>query len=432
MSNTREIATQILTDIYKNYEFYDTSICHNKEFNRLELRDKAFVKLIVLNTLRRNVQIEKVVNDLVKKPLKKKDLYILNLIRMSICQILFLDIKEYSVVNTAVEISKSFKKQKFINGLLRNVCRNKNKIKKSIINISNIPDWIRIDIEKSLGKKTLNKISNAIVKEPFIDIKIKESHSNKIDWKKILNGKFINKEILRIKNEGKIEKKPFYDDGFWWVQGLSSTLPVMLISKKFYKEDNSKISILDVGAAPGGKTFQLIEKGFNVTALEISERRIRRLKENLKRLNYSVKIINHDFLFFKTKSLFDCILIDAPCTASGLMQKKPEILIRDKKYNLEKLTSKQLKMLDNAIPLLKKGGYILYSVCSIHSDEGEKIIKNFLQKNNQFETVRLGSSISNIGTEIKKGMLLITPDGSEIDGGIDGFFIALLRKKNNL
>ncbi len=431
MSKTRKIAAQILTDIYKNFEFFDTSISNNKEFNRLELRDKAFVKLIVLNTLRRNVQIEKVVNDFVNTPLKKKDLFILNLIRISICQILFLDIKEYSVVNTAVEISKSFKKEKFINGLLRNICRNKNNIKNSLINISNLPDWIKVNISKSLGKRNLNKIAEAIVKEPSTDIKIKRSHCKDKNWEKLLNGKFINKEIIRIKNEGKIEKKPFYNDGLWWVQGLSSTLPVKFITNIYGKKENSKVSILDVGAAPGGKTAQLIEEGFNVTALEISERRIRRLKENLKRLNYNTKIINKDFLCFKTKSLFDCILIDAPCTASGLIQKKPEILIRDKKYNLAKLIIKQRKMLDNAVSLLKKGGYILYSVCSIHSEEGEEIIKSFLNNNNKFETVRLNPSICNIGTEIKKGMLLITPDNMKVKGGIDGFFIALIRKKAN-
>ena len=115
----------------------------------------------------------------------------------------------------------------------------------------------------------------------------------------------------------------------------------------FKKSKKNNISVLEIGAAPGGKTFQLIEEGFQVTSLEISQRRTRRLKENLKRLNYKTNILNKDILNFKSNKLFDCILIDAPCTASGLIRKKPEILIMDKSVNLEKLVIKQRKYLKN-------------------------------------------------------------------------------------
>ena len=128
MFNTREIATQILTDIYLKFEFFETAVLLSKNFSRLNQRDKAFVRYLVLNTLRRNGQVDKVLNDYVKIPIKKKNFYILNLLRLSICQILFLDIKDYSIVNTAVEISKNYKVDKFVNGLLRNICRNKYKI----------------------------------------------------------------------------------------------------------------------------------------------------------------------------------------------------------------------------------------------------------------------------------------------------------------
>ena len=115
MSNTREIATEILTNIYSKFEFFENSVLLNKNFIRLNGRDKGFVRYLVLNTLRRNGQVDKVINDFVKTPIKKKYFFILNLLRLSICQILFLDIKEYSTVNTAVEISKNYKFDKFVN-----------------------------------------------------------------------------------------------------------------------------------------------------------------------------------------------------------------------------------------------------------------------------------------------------------------------------
>ncbi len=428
MFNTREIATQILTDIYLKFEFFETAVLLSKNFSRLNQRDKAFVRYLVLNTLRRNGQIDKVLNDYVKIPIKKKNFYILNLLRLSICQILFLDIKEYSIVNTAVEISKNYKVDKFVNGLLRNVCRNKYKILQSLDHTNNIPHWIKNDIIQNLGKETLEKISKRVVNEPNLNIKIKASCLKKKNWEKLLNGKFILDDLLKTQNDGLIEKKPFFNEGNWWVQNISSTLPVKLISRIFNDFDKSKISVLDVGAAPGGKTFQLIEENFNVKSLEISQRRIRRLKKNLQRLKFDTDIICEDFLNYQCSDLFDCILIDAPCSASGLMQKKPEILIRNKEKNIEKLIDKQQMMLKKSAQFLKIGGYIVYCVCSIHSSEGSSQIETFLRENKNFKIVEFKNIVSNFGKFLKKGMLTIIPEDFGCNAEADGFFISILKR----
>ena len=428
MSNTREIATEILTDIYSKFEFFENTVLLNKNFVRLNGRDKAFVRYLVLNTLRRNGQVDKVINDFVKIPIKKKNFYILNLLRLSICQILFLNIKEYSIVNTAVEISKNYNFDKFVNGLLRNICRNKNKILQNLPLDINIPSWIKNDIIKNLGKDTLNKISETIVNEPSLNIKIKVNCLKKKNWEKVLDGKFILNDILKSKNDGLIEKKPFFSEGEWWVQNISSTIPVRLISKIFQNVDKSKVSILDVGAAPGGKTFQLIEENFNVKSLEISQRRIRRLKQNLTRLKFDADVICEDLLNYRCSDLFDCVLIDAPCSASGLMQKKPEILIRDKEKNIKELVNKQKQMLEKSKEFLKIGGYVVYCVCSIHSSEGSNQIDIFLRKNKNFEIIELNNIANNFGICLKKGMLTIIPGGLGINAEADGFFISIFKR----
>jgi len=426
--NTREIATQILTDIYLKFEFFETAVLLSKNFSRLNQRDKAFVRYLVLNTLRRNGQVDKVLNDYVKIPIKKKNFYILNLLRLSICQILFLDIKDYSIVNTAVEISKNYKVDKFVNGLLRNICRNKYKILENLDHTTNIPQWIKNDIIQNLGKETLEKISKRVVNEPNLNIKIKANCLKEKNWEKLLNGKFILDDLLKTQNDGLIEKKPFFNEGNWWIQNISSTLPVRFISRIFNDVDKSKISVLDVGAAPGGKTFQLIEENFNVKSLEISQRRIRKLKKNLQRLKFDTEIICVDFLNYECSDLFDCILIDAPCSASGLMQKKPEILIRDKEKNIEKLIDKQQRMLEKSEQFLKIGGYIVYCVCSIHSSEGSNQIENFLKKNKNFKIVEFNNIVSNFGKYLKKGMLTIIPEDFGCNAEADGFFISILKR----
>ena len=428
MFNTREIATQILTDIYLKFEFFETAVLLSKNFSRLNQRDKAFVRYLVLNTLRRNGQVDKVLNDYVKIPIKKKNFYILNLLRLSICQILFLDIKDYSIVNTAVEISKNYKVDKFVNGLLRNICRNKFKILENLDHTTNIPNWIKNDIIQNLGKETLEKISKRVVNEPNLNIKIKANCLKEKNWEKLLNGKFILDDLLKTQNDGLIENKPYFNEGDWWVQNISSTLPVKFISRIFNNVDKSKISVLDVGAAPGGKTFQLIEENFNVKSLEISQRRIRRLKKNLQRLKFNTEIICEDFLNYECSDLFDCILIDAPCSASGLMQKKPEILIRNKEKNIEKLIVKQQKMLEKSKHLLKIGGYIVYCVCSIHSSEGSYQIETFLKKNKNFKIFNFNNIVSNFGKYLKKGMLTIIPEDFGWNAEADGFFISILKR----
>ncbi len=195
MSNSREIATQILNNIYTRFEFFETAMLQNKSFSRLDPRDKAFVRSIILNTLRRNGQITNVINDFVRRPLKKKDVFILNLIRISICQILFLEIKEYSIVNSAVQIAKNYKFDKFVNGLLRNICRNKAKILKNQTLEVNIPNWIKKDISVNLGKNALKEISRTVIKEPYLDIKIKKNYLGTQDG--IKSGIKVANELLK-------------------------------------------------------------------------------------------------------------------------------------------------------------------------------------------------------------------------------------------
>ena len=119
---------------------------------------------------------------------------------------MYLDIKEYSVVNSAVELSKPYKLDKFVNGLLRNICRNKSKLKMMVLNESNIPKWIKNNIKKNLGQNILRDIESTIIKEPFIDIKLKRNVANQKDWKKILNGEFVADGLVRISSDGPIEK----------------------------------------------------------------------------------------------------------------------------------------------------------------------------------------------------------------------------------
>ena len=269
MVDSREISSKVLSDIYYGKSF-DSALLSNVEYSKLDQRDKSLVSLIVLTTLRRHGQINNVLSKFLKKPLKKNFL-IGYLLRVSVGQILYLEFPEYSVVHNAVEISKKYKCEKFTNAVLRNVCKNKKKLLKEIPPTNNFPEWVKNDLENFLGKKNLISIANQICKEPFLDVNIKKKIFKKYQWEKILKGKRIFENIIRIKHQSNVENLPFYKEGNWWVQGLSASLPVFLINKIF-KKDKIKKSILDVGASPGGKSFQLVDSGFKVKSIEISKK----------------------------------------------------------------------------------------------------------------------------------------------------------------
>ena len=263
--------------------------------------------------------------------------------------------------------------------------------------------------------------------EPPVDIKIKKKIFKRFNWEKILGGKNIFQETIRINHKGDISKLPFYNEGHWWIQGLAATFPVILINDIFKDHKKNEISVLDVGASPGGKSFQLIEAGFKLKSIEISNVRIRKLLKNLNRLKYETKIINGDFITNEIDEKFDCILIDAPCSASGLIQKKPEMLVIQK--NINDLRIRQKLMLQKASKLLKNGGYLIYCVCSIIYSEGEEQIQKFLQNFKNFSLINCFSSIESFGiVNNDLPYFFITPDYMTENGGIDGFFIACLRK----
>ena len=435
MINTREIASEILQRIYKKQHL--DKICDNEpNFKKLDQRDKNFVRLTILETLRRNIQIDTIIKKFLTKPLGYKRIKIQNLLRISICQILFLKVSEYAVVNTTVEIAKKYKFHKLVNAILRNVCRQKKQLFNEFGNLSNLPSWILKDLKKNLTTTEIKKVSKVIVEEPELNLKIKKSFIKFKNWETVMNGKFIESDILLTKNNGKINKLPFFDEGLWWVQGLSSSLPVKCLDNLFPISQRKERKILEVCAAPGGKTAQLVDYGFQSISLDISEYRINQLKTNLDRLDYKPEIICTDFLNYNPDQKFDAILLDAPCSASGLIQKKPEILIINKQTDLKKLVVEQNKLLEYSKEFVKKGGYIIYCVCSINNCEGYEQINKFLKANKNFSSVNHVDSIKKYGKILADNMLQIYPKqfkfSVNINGYLDGFFISILKKEKNI
>lgn len=425
--DSREVCIQILDRIYENNSIENLFI-NTDNYHKLSKKDQSLVNMIVLTFLRRNGEVDHTIRKYIKKPLSKKSVKIKNILRIGITQILFLDIPDFASVNNCVSISKKRFKgfENLVNAILRNVCREKNEILKNTCTLRNLPNWIKIGWEKSIDKAKIKKISNEIIKVPKIDINIKEKEFRDKDWKNIFNGETVFNTIIRSNEKCFIEEFPFFREGKWWIQNAAASIPCFVISKLFSKKDRKKVYILEIGSAPGGKTMQLCDFGFNITTVEKSLKRIKVLKQNLQRMKFKPQIINNDIKNISFNKSFDCCLIDAPCTASGTIQRNPEILL--KKKNIASFTKKQSQILECASKFIKKDGFLLYVVCSLIYDEGEGQIKKFLKKNKNFKNFDISKVVDGMDCFFKNGSLITTPINYQSIGGLDGFFVSCLKR----
>jgi 16S rRNA (cytosine967-C5)-methyltransferase len=282
-----------------------------------------------------------------------------------------------------------------------------------------LPQWFK-DQTKNWDEKIKINFIKTIKEKPNIHLVFKNSK----DLKKFkLPNIKTTKNSLVIKNFSKIENLPKYKEGIWWIQDFSSMVPLFLFDKIFSKK------ILDMCAAPGGKTFQLICNKGDVVSYDKNKNKVSIMKDNLRRLNFNNQIINEDSLKINSKNKFDIVIIDAPCSSIGTIRRNPEIFYRDSSPNFHDICSIQYKFLNKAKNLVKNNGFIIYIVCSFLKIEGENQINRFLNENKNFILKKFTSKDRNIKNLINaKGFFKTRPIKFREKFLIDGFFSAQLQK----
>ncbi len=403
----RKIAFDILLEV-RNGKRLDFAL---EKLSKLDEMDKSFAHMIVMSAIRHHGQIDVIIKTLVDKRIPKKNVTIL--LWMGITQLLYMNIAEHAAINTTVELAKTVKMlpyTKFINAVLRNIQRQKDSF--SPCESENLPNWLKTKTD--FNKEQLQSIAKSIINQPALYLTIKE---NPEQWAKENGGEFIVGNSVRMQAQ-KISEIPGYEEGKWWVQDFSASIPANLFTMPL-----SGKKVADFCAAPGGKTAQLIAKGANVTAFDISEKRTEIMKQNFARLNMNAEIIVSDASkYLGTNPIFfDAILLDAPCSAIGTMRRNPDILLSPSPALPLK---EQEELLESAFKHLNRGGEIVYSVCSFLPQEGEEQIEKFLYKHKDAEIIPV-----NLAKEITyKNYMRITPDYMAEHGGVDGFFAAIIKK----
>jgi len=407
----------ILISVYKFNRTLNNSLV-KKQINKQKKADIAFLYNVTLNSMRLHLHCLKIIDKFIKKKLRDQEKILLI---SAITQIVFLNFKEYAVINCSVEIAKKLKLYPgIINATLKKIAKNKNNLNQIKINFSDLPLWFQkktrfmSDYEKKQFLENFHK-------EPNIHIVFKDEEKLKKFDAKLFKTSMISGFLLDEKN---FQEKISFINGDWWVQDFSSFLPLY----NFKKINKNKL-LLDACAAPGGKSFQILSKKLNVILNDKSKSRIQTLKSNLKRLKLSAKILNEDFVRFDNKRKYDVIIIDAPCSAVGTIRRNPEIFFKNKGPNFDKLLSLQENMLKKASFLLNTNGIIIYMTCSFLQIETIDQVKKFLNLNNNFvlSNFKLRENQKNYSKFIKNNFMITIPN-IIFDYNIDGYFAAFLKK----
>lgn len=386
--------------------------------------------MLVATTLRKLGQCDDLIEKLQNKNGAQKQPMLQHILRIGFAQILFMDVPDHAAVNTSVElceVKELSKAKNFVNALLRRFLREKDILisKQDTVRL-NIPDWLLKPLIQDWGLSHAAKIGESLLAEAPIDITIKNPGMLE-HWMKELEAQHIFFNTIRLKNNAGISKLPGYEDGHWWVQDAAAALPVQLMGSL---EDKH---VLDICAAPGGKTAQLASKGASIIALDRSAKRLVRLKENMTRLSFSEKVeaITTDASEWSPKEPADAVLLDAPCTATGVIRRHPDILYLKSEKDIDSLVRTQQKIFDHAAGFVKSGGMLIYCTCSILKSEGEDQVETFLNNHSDYERMPITEEdVSGHKQFINEnGDIRLFPYLLSELGGLDGFFISRLRRK---
>jgi 16S rRNA (cytosine967-C5)-methyltransferase len=344
MTNPRLLAVELLDKVLSRRLNFDDAFDREPKIAGLEQRDKNYLRNLCLTTFRHLGEIDHFLN----KFTRAKS----NILRLGVTQMKFLNTPPFAAVNEMVDVAETKEHKSFINAILRKVPDYEMDNRAAL----NIPKWMLGSWQKAYGKEEVEKFLPFLIKEPALDITIKQGYEWPGEHTKLPNG------TVRL-NEGSVTELPGFAEGKWWVQDAASSF-----AAKMFGDVKGK-KVLDMCAAPGGKTAQLCDAGAIVTAVDDSQRRLQRLEENMERLGFAPEIICDDARYVKGE--FDAVLIDAPCTATGTASKNPDVIHTREQKDVQEMAAIQKSLIESAHGKLKKGGELVYATCSLQYEEGE-------------------------------------------------------------
>lgn len=422
---SRRAALDILTLVRAGANL-DEALEACRSFNELEGSDRAFARALASAVLRRQGTLDDIIAPFIERPLPKRASRVNDILRLAAAQAALMNVADHAAVATAVDLAKAFRETEGYSGLVNAVARKIARTGKSAVEKaperSDTPGWLWRAWERAYGPAAARAIAAAHRREAPIDLTVKRAENIK-SLAEELDAAILPTGSLRLREAARVSDLPGFDKGEWWVQDAAAALPAKLFG------DLSGRRVYDLCAAPGGKTMQLAAMGGNVTAVDLAGDRLKRVAENLRRTGLSADTVKADILRWAPGEKADAILLDAPCSSTGTIRRHPDILSSKSEADVAALAVTQARMIDKAVALLKEGGLLVYAVCSLQPEEGERQIEAALSRHPRLkrEPVR-AEEIGELAEAVtRQGDVRTLPSFWAERGGMDGFFAARLR-----
>ena len=427
----RRAAVELLAAVLQRKQVLDDVLGRSLERGAmfdLAARDRALARAIVAASLRQKGELDRVLFTFLGRGLPDKSGTLYPILLAGAAQLIFLKTPPHAAIDLAVTLAqydpKAERYDKLVNAVLRRVANEGEAIASALDAARvNTPDWLWSRWVSYWGEARAHAIAEANLIEPPLDLTVK---NNPALWAERLSGRVLVTGSVRLLPKGRIESLASYDEGAWWVQDVAASLPAKLLGHVAGQP------VADLCAAPGGKTAQLVLGGASVIAVDNSKTRLKLLAENLKRLHLEAELVEADVASWQPGGLFDAVLLDAPCSSTGTIRRHPDIPYVKSAKDIEALAALQARLLDNAARLVRPGGKLVYSTCSLEPEEGEAQIAAFLTRNAAFsiDPISPAELYGQAQWIEPSGCLRTFPYELKLDSaewsGMDGFFAARL------
>jgi 16S rRNA (cytosine967-C5)-methyltransferase len=380
--------------------------------------DDAFSRRLARTAIRHIGEIDHYIGQLMERPLPVKEGRTRNALRIGLCELVFMETADHAATDEAVRLANP-RHAGLVNAVLRNFVRRRAELSPPAASV-NLPGWLFAAWSKALGETEAEAAVAALKSDPPLDLTCRADAES---WAERLGGVFLAPSTVRLTG-GAVSVLEGYDEGAWWVQDHAASLPARLLG------DIRGKSVLDLCAAPGGKTSQLAASGADVVALDRSEKRLERLTENMKRLGLEVRTVAADAAEWHPEVPADAVLLDAPCSATGTLRRHPDVAWTKRQDDIVKLSALQARLLPAAADMVKPDGVLVYCVCSLQPEEGVEVIDGFLAAHPEWriDPVRPEEVPSAESAITPRGELRTLPQHLAGQGGIDGFYAVRLTR----
>lgn len=389
---------------------------------RLEPADRARAQRLAMQTLRWMDRADRMLGPHLKK---RPPLDVHNILRLAVVEICVEGEAPHAVVDTAVSLARSARGTARFAGLVNAVLRNVGRTSEAWLDLPlpRLPKWLRKPLLAAYGKAAVEAMEAAHAAGAPLDLTPKDGDAAALAAR--LDAEALPTGSVRLPRPGQVSALPGYAEGDWWVQDAAAAIPARILDARPGER------VLDMCAAPGGKTLQLAAAGAEVTALDLSPERMTRVRENLSRTGLTALCVTADARDWTPPEPFDAILLDAPCSATGTIRRHPDLPHARNGSEIPGLVALQGDLIDRAVRMLRPGGRLVFCTCSLLPEEGEAQLAAALGRHPGLAPDDPALDRPGIGRDWRSGGgLRLRPDHWAGRGGMDGFFIAALRKRD--